>query len=103
MDSGNKVLELTGLEGLRLLSAFQVLSLPSGMMGVTHKRARQVIVEMTGQKPPKGPLPKAGTDLAGYLSWHLGVPVVEGAPVNVNGIEYATPGDAARAFEEHDG
>mgnify|MGYP001582536377 CR=1 FL=1 len=76
--AATKVLELSGLDGLRLLSAFQVLSMPSGCMGVTHKRAREVIVELTGKKPVRGSMPPAGTSLAGYLSWHLGMSVVEG-------------------------
>lgn len=61
------------IERLQLLAAFQVLSLPSGTLGVKHKRAREVIELLTG-KPVKvsqikGGVP-TGLDLTGYLAWH---------------------------------
>jgi len=68
-------LTLNGIDALRLLSAFQVLRLPSGMYGVTHKRARQVISEMTGLTPIRGRKPQSDTEadsdshLQGYLNW----------------------------------
>ena len=65
---------LNGIDALRLLSAFQVLRLPSGMYGVTHKRARQVITEMTGLTPIRGRKPQSDSGdpdshLQGYLNW----------------------------------
>jgi hypothetical protein len=74
----NKPMVLSGLESLRLLSAFQVLSVPSGMMGVTHKRAREVITEMTGKSPKPGTKFPPGASLASLLSLHLGCEVTEG-------------------------
>jgi hypothetical protein len=76
----NKPLVLSGLESLRLLSAFQILSVPSGMMGVTHKRAREVIAEMTGKAPERGTKFPPGASLESLLAIHLGceVKVTEG-------------------------
>lgn len=75
----SKPLVFTGLDSLRLLSAFQVLSVPSGMMGVTHKRAREVITEMTGKAPKRGTKFPPGASLADLLSIHLDCQVTEGA------------------------
>jgi len=47
-------LVLTGMEGLRLLSAFQALDAPSGFYRVTHKRVREIISDMTGRCPIRG-------------------------------------------------
>ena len=52
---------------VKLLAAFQVLSLPSGVLGVKHKRAREVIRELAGVEPV-GTTP-AGLSLEGYLEW----------------------------------
>lgn len=79
----NKPLVLTGLESLRLLAAFQVLSVPSGVMGVTHKQARKVITEMTGQAPKPGTEFPPGASLETLLSIHLGCQVTEGAAPEV--------------------
>jgi len=61
--------KLNLIERLRLLSAFQVLSLPTGAMGVTHKRAKTVILEMTGKTPPKKAQPPVGGTLESYIEW----------------------------------
>lgn len=74
----DKPLVLSGLDSLRLLSAFQVLSVPSGCMGVTHKRARQVVTEMTGKAPKRGTKFPPGASLADLLSIHLECQVAEG-------------------------
>lgn len=51
---------------LRLLSAFQTLTFPSGAFGVTHRFAKQLILELTGVEPGDGPfLP--GRTLEQYL------------------------------------
>lgn len=62
------------MEALRLLSAFQVLTLHSGAYGVTHARARDVIAEMLGHRPIRGrkpPMPPRGHEepLQFYLDW----------------------------------
>jgi len=59
---------ISAFDSVRLLAAFQVLTLPSGAMGVPHKRAKEVIVELTGMKLPKGK-PPVGADLATYVAW----------------------------------
>lgn len=65
---------LNGIDSIRLLCAFQVLGLPSRSYGVTHKRAREVITEMTGLTPIRGRRAQsvdgdADTHLQGYLNW----------------------------------
>lgn len=71
------ILVLDGLDGLRLLAAYQVLSMPSRAMGVTHKTAREAIRKLA---PSLGRMPKGkpqGSTLAEYVSWHMGQPVTE--------------------------
>jgi hypothetical protein len=62
----------TGLDSIRLLSAFQVLSLPSGTLGVPHERAREVIAEMTGKAPQRGVKFHPGASLEDLLAIHMG-------------------------------
>ena len=69
-------LTLSGFDSTRLLCAFQVLGVPSGTLGATHKSAKAVIVELTGKKPGKKNYPHATSGLLDYLSWHLGIPLV---------------------------
>jgi hypothetical protein len=76
MEETNKI-ELSGLDSLRLLSAFQALQMPTGFYGVTHKQARDIVEQYTGKRP-KGRHESSG-DLAHYLGWHLGCEVTEGA------------------------
>jgi hypothetical protein len=58
--------ELDHMQCVRLLAAFQVLSLPSGELGATHKQARATILEITGKKQ-RGKVP-AGWPLEHYLA-----------------------------------
>ena len=65
-------IDLSGMNGPRLMAAFQVLAWPSGFYsGTTHRRAREVILEIAGiklkrnAKPPRG----EGLSLEGYLEW----------------------------------
>jgi len=58
---------LDAFDQLRVLAAFQVLSMPSGALGVKHKQARAVLRDLLG-RAPKGRVPK-GLDLDGYLAW----------------------------------
>lgn len=58
------------LDSVRLLAAFQVLSMPSGALGATHKQARAVVVELTGEAPKRAGIPAPGADLLTYLEWH---------------------------------
>jgi len=60
----------TGLDSVRLLAAFQVLSLPSGTLGVPHVRAREVVTELTGSTPKRGSLFSPGASLEEYLAIH---------------------------------
>ena len=72
-------LMLNGIESVRLLCAFQALTLPSKFFHptVTHKKAREIIEEMTGlrlvggrvPKIPKEPTTPGGTHLQSYLDW----------------------------------
>lgn len=61
---------MTGLDRSRLLSAFQVLGFPSGMLGVTHERAREVITEMTGRAPDRDAQFPPGASLEELLALH---------------------------------
>ena len=66
---------LTGMDGLRLLCAFQALCMPSGFYRVTHTRARQVIEETTGKKVKRGAKPvrpdgSRCSTLVDYMEWH---------------------------------
>jgi hypothetical protein len=65
----------SGLDCLRLLSAFQALEMPSGFYGVSHKQARSIVADMTGKKV-RG-RPSGQRSLADYLEWHFGRAVVE--------------------------
>jgi hypothetical protein len=58
---------IQGFEALRLMSAFQVLTVPSGAMGVTHKRAKEVIFEITGKRVRSIAGFKPGVTLEAYL------------------------------------
>ena len=72
-------LMLDGVQMVRLLSAFQALKFPSKFFHptVTHKRAREVVEEMTGVKLiagrvpeiPREPATPGGTHLQSYLDW----------------------------------
>jgi hypothetical protein len=78
MSEVKQVLELNGMDGLRLLSAFQALTMPSRFYRVTHKEARDIIEEITGKRPKGKPVKQSGESaLEGYLSWHFGGVVVE--------------------------
>jgi hypothetical protein len=70
---------LTGLESCQLLAAFQVLTLPSGALGVSHKVAKAAVLTLTGRKV-RGKPPKGTRDLSQFLTWHMGVIVTEGEP-----------------------
>lgn len=48
-------------------------------MGVTHKRAREVVTEYTGKTPKRGVKFPVGASLTDLLSVHLGCQVTEGA------------------------
>jgi hypothetical protein len=80
-NSDGPTIYISGMTWLRLFSAGQVMSLPSRMLGVTHKRARQVIRETLGYCP-KG---KPGKGKDAIVAW-LGVEVVEddATPVDVS-------------------
>jgi hypothetical protein len=54
----------------RALSAFQVLSLPSGTLGATHKSAKAALVEAFGKAPTK--TVPGGLSLDEYLAWFTG-------------------------------
>jgi hypothetical protein len=72
MKDGVVVLEVSGLDELRLLSAFQVLGAWRGAYRVTFKRAREVIKEITGLTPIRGRKPERPTGddvIQGYLDW----------------------------------
>ncbi|MDQ3170314.1 MAG: hypothetical protein M3Q55_09280 [Acidobacteriota bacterium] len=60
---------LSGMDAVRLLCAYQVLTMPSGMLGGTHKAARAVIAELVGVPLPEGAMPKSAS-LMEYLAWH---------------------------------
>lgn len=68
--------ELTQVESVRLLCAFQALHFPPGFFGrhVTHKAARQIIEEMVGirlkksAKPPRGKR-RSDNPLQDYIDW----------------------------------
>ena len=65
-------LELSQVDSVRLLCAFQVLFMPSGLHGrtVMHTRARQIILEMTGIRLRVGAKPPhAGMDIPEYIEW----------------------------------
>jgi len=67
-------LQLGQVDSVRLLCAFQALYMPSGFYHrtVTHKRAREVIAEMTGihlKKTAKPPKPGEIDGLQGYVNW----------------------------------
>lgn len=70
----------------RLLCAFQVLALPDGLLGASHKDARAVIDEITGfrfasdVRPPSEAL-----SLDSYIKW---------ARANCLPTEYMTTDDA---------
>jgi hypothetical protein len=68
----SNVLVVSGLDELRLLSAFQVLGAWRGAYRVTFKRAREVIHEITGLMPIRGRKPERPTEedvVQGYLNW----------------------------------
>jgi hypothetical protein len=44
-------IELNGLEQLRLLSAYHALRMPSGSYGLSHERAREIVVSLIGYCP----------------------------------------------------
>lgn len=71
------ILKLSGFDSTRLLCAFQVLGVPSGALGVTHKTAKAVIVELTGKKPSMKGYPAATSGLVDYLAWHLGTTIIQ--------------------------
>lgn len=55
------------MDRVQLLAAFQTLTMPEGAYGVTHERAREVILEQTGVEPVG--TPAVGKDLDDYLDW----------------------------------
>lgn len=61
---------LDGFDRLRLLAAFQVLTMPSGCFRVTHKVAKQIILELTGKKAHHTEHYKADFSLEQYLEVH---------------------------------
>ena len=74
---------VSGIDALRLLCAFQALTMPSGFYRVTHTRARQAIEQITGKRPKRGAKPVQAdgspcTTLDTYLAWH-GFTTTEGA------------------------
>ena len=64
-------LELSGWESLRLLSAFQALCWDSGLFGVSHRQARDIIEDITGIRPVRGLNPEdtGCRDLQSYIFW----------------------------------
>lgn len=67
-------IELNGLQCLRLLSAFQALTMPSRFFGVTHKQARTIIGELIGFEPKGKPgiAPRDTDALQWYIDWACG-------------------------------
>jgi hypothetical protein len=61
---------------IRLLSAFQVLTVPATRTGVSHKRARQVVQEILelDELPKTNPTPQP--TLEAYLLTWLGLELV---------------------------
>lgn len=80
--SNRPTLTLTGLESLRLLSAFQALQMPEGFYGATYAQCEAIIEDMTG-KPVEGRPTHVRGGLEAFLSWHLGAPVVGGPVVTI--------------------
>ena len=70
-----EVIEVNGIEALRLLSAFQVISMCGNFgcktaFGVTPTRAKKVIQEITGRKIKRGQFPPNEIKtLEGYMAW----------------------------------
>jgi len=65
-------IELDGFQCLRLLSAFQALTMPTGFFGgCTHKQARGIITELLGFKPKGKPqiAPRDVDALQWYVDW----------------------------------
>lgn len=65
-------IELTPMDGTRLMAAFVVLSLPAGTYrGTTHTRAREIIEELLHIKLKRSARPESGSgfDLQGYITW----------------------------------
>jgi hypothetical protein len=60
---------------IRLLSAFQVLTLPDGILGAKHTQARKVICEILGldELPAENPTPQPSIEayLAEWLNLEL--------------------------------
>lgn len=65
--------QITHIDAWRLISAFQVLSWPSGFYrGTTHKRAREVIEEVIGIRLKRSAKPDRSNppdSLQGYIDW----------------------------------
>lgn len=65
--------QISQIDAMRLISAFQVLSWPSGFYrGTTHKRAREVIEEVIGIRLKRNAKPDRSNppeDLQGYVDW----------------------------------
>lgn len=59
-------IELTGMSWLRVFSACQALTAPSGFYRVTHKRARAVVTEHLGFCPKGKP---AAPSRVAILAW----------------------------------
>lgn len=60
-----------GFDSVRLLAAFQVLSLEDGALGAKHDDARHWVLKLTGREyKPRAPMPAAGADLRTWLDWH---------------------------------
>lgn len=64
-------IDTSGMNGIRLLAAFQVLAWPSGFYrGTTHKRARAMIEEIANIKLKRNANPPlAAWNLEQYLEW----------------------------------
>lgn len=67
-DSGQ--IELVGIDGARLLAAFQVLRYPSGFLGARHSDAVRCIKEVVGVTPVGKPKDvETGAGLEPYIDW----------------------------------
>lgn len=79
-DTTEPCVELTGMECLRLLSAFQALQMPEGFYGATHEQCADVIEQLTGKRPNGKPEDVSGS-LQDFLAWHFSVPSVTAGPL----------------------
>ena len=62
-----------GFDSVRLLAAFQVLSLGDGALGARHEDARAWVLKLTGreyQAERAQSRPPPGADLRTWLDWH---------------------------------